>query len=73
MMCKDMNSCLQVSYVCDEKRRVGLVVEMDTKFFDKYSCLFGCNPIFKSFNCHACVGCTLRRIQNKCLILKTNI
>ena len=48
MMCKDMNSCLQVSYVCDEKRRVGLVVEMDTKFFDKCSCLFGCNPIFKS-------------------------
>jgi hypothetical protein len=48
MMCKDMNSCLQVSYVFHEKRRVGLVVEMDTKFFDKYSCLFGCNPIFKS-------------------------
>ena len=48
MMCKDMNSCLKVSYVCDEKRRVGLVVEMDTKFFDKYSCLCGCNPIFNS-------------------------
>ena len=73
MMCKDMNSCLQVSYVCDEKRRVGLVVEMDTNFLTSVRVYLVVTPYSKVLYCHACVGCTLRRIQNKCLILKTNI
>jgi hypothetical protein len=64
MMFKDVNSCLQVNVVCVEKGSGSLVVQRDLfKFFDKYSCLFGCNFIFKSTKLPCLRNNTLHRIQ----------